>query len=253
MIFEPNAIIDSLIVSQSNLQKMKPASVPSRSVHSLSYRLEGKISLSWQNQTLISEAGSLTFLPKGFSYDTVMLKPNRMIVVYFTCTEDYPNLLPVVIQPGHPKTFENYFRTLAECYRPGYNRDYHCLSHLYRILAATDELLSFEPGWRIPLRIQEARNYIDRNFHLPLSVAELAKRSGISETYFRKEFKQYLGVSPVAYIQKIRIEYAKSLLLTGYYQVSDVAIRCGFDNISYFSYAFHNQTGMTPSEYMRQI
>ena len=95
--------------------------------------------------------------------------------------------------------------------------------------------------------------FFDHNFQLPISIAELAFEASVSETYFRREFKLYFGLSPVAYIQKIRIENAKSLLLTGYYQVSEVAVRCGFDSISYFSTTFKKLCGITPTEYASQM
>ena len=224
--------------------------VTGRSFHSLSYRFSGTVSVGWQDKTLISGPGSLTFMPKGFEYTTCNQEQGELIVVHFTCMEEYENLLPVVLTPEQPKTFENLFQSLVEVYHPGRERDYPCFSRLYHILSDFDNLLSASHNQRVPRRIQEVRQYIDRNFHLPISVPELASLACVSETYFRKEFKQYFGLTPVAYIQKIRIENAKSLLLTGCYQVSEVAIRCGFDSISYFSYVFHNRTGITPGEYM---
>lgn len=252
MLFQPNAIITSTIVLQNNFQKSKSIGVTGRPFHSLSYRIGGTVTVGWQDKTLISGPGSLTFIPKGFDYETCIQEPGRIVVIHFTCADEYENLLPVVLTPDQPRTIENHFKALAEVYHPGRERDYQCFSGVYRILSEFDSLLTGERRQKIPPRMQEARQYIDRNFHLTLAIPDLAALACVSETYFRKEFKQYFGLSPVAYIQKIRIENAKSLLLTGYCQVSEVAIRCGFDSISYFSYVFHNQTGMTPREYMEQ-
>lgn len=249
MLFEPSATITDVKFSQGTLQKSKSIFVPGCPFHSLSYHLTGSASIDFQDQTLISKQGSLTFIPKDFDYRTTYLETQEIMVISFICMEEYESLFPMVIMPKHPRLFENHFKTLAEIYRPGMNKDYQNLSLVYRILADFENQFPSEHTSVIPSRMLETKEYIDYNFHLPLSISELAFRASVSESYFRKEFKQYFGLSPVAYIQKVRIENAKSMLLVGCYQVSEIATQCGFDNISYFSYVFRNHTGMTPSEY----
>jgi two-component system response regulator YesN len=48
----------------------------------------------------------------------------------------------------------------------------------------------------------------------------------------------------------VRIENAKAYLRTGLFSVTEVATKCGFDSISYFSCEFHRIVGMTPREYV---
>lgn len=101
--------------------------------------------------------------------------------------------------------------------------------------------------------MREARERIDRGYaDSMLGVQQLAAQAGVSEVYFRREFKECFGMSPRAYIRKIRMENAKLLLETGYYPVGEVALRCGFDSISYFSSEFHKVIGRTPSAYAKE-
>ena len=110
-----------------------------------------------------------------------------------------------------------------------------------------------QPRAAIPKRMKEAREYIDYRFgDANLSVAALSDAAGISEVYFRKEFRAHFGMSPMAYIKKTRIDNARLLLRTGYFSVSEVASQCGFESLSYFSHEFHRLTGMTPSECIRE-
>ena len=51
--------------------------------------------------------------------------------------------------------------------------------------------------------------------------------------------------------QKMRIEKAKELLKTGYFSVSEVSQKSGFDNVKYFSTLFNKVVGLRPSEYMK--
>ena len=95
---------------------------------------------------------------------------------------------------------------------------------------------------------------IDRRFDDPeLSVAALAAQTGWSEVYFRRAFRAAFGTSPLAYIRRVRLENAKALLRTGYYSITETATRCGFDSVSYFSYTFRRETGVTPSAYRERF
>ena len=49
-----------------------------------------------------------------------------------------------------------------------------------------------------------------------------------------------------------RMKIAKHLLIGTTYTISEIAERCGFDNVYYFSNSFKQQTGMSPSEYLKQ-
>ena len=93
--------------------------------------------------------------------------------------------------------------------------------------------------------------------HAPQTGRELteamAAQTGWSEVYFRRAFRAAFGTSPLAYIRRVRLENAKALLRTGYYSVTETATRCGFDSVSYFSYTFRRETGVTPSAYRERF
>ena len=80
-----------------------------------------------------------------------------------------------------------------------------------------------------------------------LSVSYLARKAGVSEVYFRREFGKCTGLSPIKYIKKVRLENTRALLSTAVYSVGEVATRCGFDSISYFSEEYKRAYGVSPS------
>ncbi len=57
----------------------------------------------------------------------------------------------------------------------------------------------------------------------------------MSDTYFRKLFVERFSVTPLKYINRLKLNYAKELLLSDYYTVEEIAEKCGFNNINYFS------------------
>ena len=82
-----------------------------------------------------------------------------------------------------------------------------------------------------------------------LTVAQLAMLCGMSEVYFRRLFASCYGMSPKEYIVSRRISYAKGLLASGDFSVSEVALLCGYSEPCHFSREFTRRVGVSPREY----
>ena len=102
-------------------------------------------------------------------------------------------------------------------------------------------------------RLLPVKQYIEQNFHQPITLEELAKLSDMSVTNFRREWKKIYSEAPLQYRDSIRLYYAKEYLNSGYYTVSEIAEKCGFDDVSYFVRFFKKQTGLTPGEFKKQF
>lgn len=102
-------------------------------------------------------------------------------------------------------------------------------------------------------RLLPAKEYIEQYFHQPVSLEELAKLSNMSVTNFRREWKKIYLETPLQYRDSIRLYYAKEYLNSGYYTVTEIAEKCGFDDVSYFVRFFKKQTGLTPGAYKKQM
>jgi len=243
-------VITGLNVHEGTFRKSEPTFVPGRPHHALTFRKCGKISISTEDGQLISTAGCVTFVPKGTAYHTEILESGSMIVVHFTTVGGSGlNNRPEVFIPDHVTAIRNQFLALKERYKVGREQDYACMSMFYDILASIQYEQTSRQRAAIPQRMHTARRCIERSYGDPnLTVASLASAAGVSEAYFRREFKHYFDTTPSAYLKKIRLDNAKLLLSSGYYSVSEVARQCGFDSLSYFSYEFHRLTGKTPTE-----
>jgi AraC-like DNA-binding protein len=101
--------------------------------------------------------------------------------------------------------------------------------------------------------IAPAIQEINRSFtENELSISKLAALCGISEVYFRRLFLNAFGISPKEYITQKRIEYAKILLSSGDFLVSEVGILCGYAEPCHFSREFSRRVGMMPSRYLEK-
>ncbi len=100
-------------------------------------------------------------------------------------------------------------------------------------------------------RMTFAEEYINTHFKDEHCIEAAALKCGISRRRFNELFKESFSITPNRYLINLKIEYAKKLLKTEYFTVSQIAPLCGFKDIYYFSKIFKKETGVTPSEYKR--
>lgn len=86
-----------------------------------------------------------------------------------------------------------------------------------------------------------------------LTVEMMAEVSGLSESHFMKFFKSTAGLPFIEYLNEYRLNMAGLLLETTQEPVIDVALRCGYENVSYFNRLFKRHFGITPSRYRRSM
>ncbi|MBQ9784048.1 MAG: AraC family transcriptional regulator [Clostridia bacterium] len=228
----------------------KAQKVPGRDFYALSYRYEGEIALSANGRRLVSTPDTVTFTPKGLSYTTSVRADTRMTVVHFRLVKDIELPFPAVLDAAG-STLKQLFSELAAAYRVSTPNDFECMAIFYRILATLERI--GDPHRAVPACVTEAARLIDEHFcDSSLSIADVAERVGVSDSYLRRTFKRVRGESPVEYLLRVRIQNAKNLLQTEYFTVAQIARQCGFQSSSYFTQCFRAQTGESPAQYRRR-
>lgn len=87
-----------------------------------------------------------------------------------------------------------------------------------------------------------------------ISVDTLAEKACMSTSHFHKKFKNTLGVSPIDYINSEKIKFAKKLIKEkNSFQISEIAYKSGFNNVSYFNRQFKKMELMTPLKFKESI
>ncbi len=94
-------------------------------------------------------------------------------------------------------------------------------------------------------------DYINEHYAEPLTLEEVASMAGFSKYHFTRLFKQYADTSFYKYLNQKRINQAKALLVNKELSVLEVALQCGFSNLSSFLRMFKLVTGCTPTELRR--
>ena len=95
--------------------------------------------------------------------------------------------------------------------------------------------------------------FILDNLRQPFTVHDLSARACMSESNFFRVFKHETGLTPVEYINELRIKRAKELLEDPNCHITEVFLACGFKNRSYFNRMFKRKLGITPNEYRKSF
>jgi signal transduction histidine kinase/DNA-binding response OmpR family regulator len=99
--------------------------------------------------------------------------------------------------------------------------------------------------------VRQAMAYMQEHYAEPLSRQEIAAHVGLSDDYLTSCFHKELGLTPVAYLNRYRVQQARQLLTSTHKSITEIALEVGFAGSSYFSRIFHRETGMTPTAYRR--
>ncbi|AZD55485.1 AraC family transcriptional regulator [Pseudomonas chlororaphis] len=96
-------------------------------------------------------------------------------------------------------------------------------------------------GWQE----RRAKELMIRDMGNCIRISEVAERCNLSRSHFSRAFKKITGHSPQGWLMRIKIEKAKSLLITAM-AITEVAHECGFNDHSHFTRTFNRLEGVTP-------
>lgn len=100
---------------------------------------------------------------------------------------------------------------------------------------------------------QDIKDYIDNHYYEDIKISQFAEKYYLSREYLMKLFKQQFGYGIHEYIQKIRMEKALKLLNDPILKVQEISEMLGYKDKNYFSKAFRNYYGISPSEHRSQL
>lgn len=101
--------------------------------------------------------------------------------------------------------------------------------------------------------VRQAQEWALENLTDDLGVKALAARAGMSERNFRRAFAEETGEAPRDFVERIRVDAARSLFEEAQLPVQVVAARCGFENVDTLRRAFVRRLGVTPQDYRQRF
>ncbi|HWQ77839.1 MAG TPA: helix-turn-helix domain-containing protein [Anaerovoracaceae bacterium] len=100
--------------------------------------------------------------------------------------------------------------------------------------------------------INQCLNIIEANYMNNLTLSGIAKQVHFSEKYFSRYFKSKIGYTFTQYIQTLKMNRAKDLLLNTNIPIFRIAMDLKFSDAAYFTKVFYKHEGLTPSQYRQQ-
>lgn len=101
--------------------------------------------------------------------------------------------------------------------------------------------------------IDDTIAYITEHLQEELSLEQLARQASLSPFYFSRLFKKETGYSPHEYVIQARVNAAKYFLQSARLSQKDICYSCGFSSESSFCTTFKKSTGLTPSQYRKNV
>ena len=100
--------------------------------------------------------------------------------------------------------------------------------------------------------LSKALDFIEAHYAESINLSTVAKEAGLSVSRLAHVFKAQIGMSFTAYLNMIRVNWAKYYLENSQLRVSEMAFHVGFGNLSHFNHVFRQTTGLPPTQYRRQ-
>jgi len=107
-------------------------------------------------------------------------------------------------------------------------------------------------GKKLKKEIAKILMYVNANLSTDLSITHVAGIANMSESYFSHLFKNEMGISFVDYVNRVRIEKAKEMLVRTELRVNEIGSAVGIENSNYFSILFKKLAGSTPIQYRNE-
>lgn len=144
---------------------------------------------------------------------------------------------------------EQFFRVHRGALSTGPLRDRVAMNALEALLLLCEQANPNRDAHQVDVRIRQTMDHIVRHLDRKLTLDDLAEVSGLSVSRLGHRFREVVGVPPMEYVEKQRIERAKQLLTMTSLSVKEVSRQVGYETQFYFSLRFKKQTGKSPKHF----
>jgi len=104
-----------------------------------------------------------------------------------------------------------------------------------------------------PRALAAVYDYVDQNLCGGVTLSDLAQVAGVSRFHFARMFKSSVGLTPIAFVERSRIERAKELIRVNEQSLAEVALAVGFSDQSHFTRRFRVHANCTPAAFAKSL
>lgn len=214
--------------------------------------ISGKIKFKYEQGEIIAKPGDLIFLPKSSHYEACFLGSEQKVENYLVNSimdiDAFFGEVPIKLCEKAFLSLETPFQNLvAENFADTESR-LRSKGLFYLLLDAIRNSTNHEKDGYEILKIAKEMLLAKEN----IPIHEIAKACGLSESSFRRFFKEQMKISPAKYRVNVKINQARYLLESTGLTVDEVADTLNFYDTAYFCKVFQNKVGMTPKQYVKE-
>lgn len=242
----------------------------------IGYCREGEGILCFEEEVLEYKPGLMTIFPENFPHNTynreeelgyweyLFLDPKKILRNTFPeDTVRQKELLTKINKSSHHFydrehfRFKDLFEAILEEHR---NQDCfyktsvsnYCnmlMIEIARLVPETEDRIKDRKS--LPRQISRILDYITIHYNENIRIEEVAAQVHLSETHFRRIFEEHMNMTPVEYINFVRVQNACEMMKKTDYSMDEVAIRVGYTAVSTFNRNFKKMIGMSPYQWKK--
>ena len=231
--------------------------------HEIYFLLEGATKYFINNEIIYIDTNQAAFVKSGYIHKTSYNESaySKRMLICFTSEFIGEQYLGMINELGKKKVFSleeksDICNAFMKLYNEYTDEKPYCAEQCKNLLR---ELIINLSRLQMPdysqilsaneTLIQTAAKYISSHLSDDINLHSLAVMYAMSDSHFSRIFKQYTGLGISKYIKLTRLRKAEKLLVSGKYSITEIALKCGFNNSNYFISEFKKHKGITPFKY----
>ena len=214
--------------------------VNARPYGALAFRLSGKCNFKFKTKNFLVESGDVSYIPANAEYEVESLGSEIIVVHLQNCNYFEPE----VYHLSNALRFKNLFNELLECWKVNCSQ-FRAKSIIFNVLQSIETDGNTNA---VSSAFEKCLNYVEQNFCSPnIDMLSVANAGFMSKSSLQRAFNKHYGISPKAYVIKLRMNKAFNLLTQTNLTVKEVSFECGFLDEKFFSREFSQKFGFPPS------
>ncbi len=227
--------------------------------HSLFYLKKGNFDIEINGVSERLNEGECFLLPDYIPFRRNVLNPIEFVYIKFADDKscNYTFEIPYgKIVPKDKKRFNSSISAIEQIIYQNdiisaAYREHLLMDILFQLhLEHTDSAVISDTVKSHDKTVIKAVKYIREQISSKISIDDICRNIGTNQSTLNFKFRREFGISVGQYITNERLNIAKRLLVSTTYSITEIASRCGFENVYYFSNTFKKHVGCSPKKYL---
>lgn len=255
------------LISRSKISKKhQPTRIHYHDAYELYYLANGNTTFFIEDKFYSVEKGDFVFVPSGLIHNTDNQNCLNTERVLFSFGEEFfegnfqeikKELMPLrlinIPEPHLPDIEQLIFQIEAEYNQNTKNRELLLNIYIWQLLIY---LCRYHHEKKPLIKetekvIYSVSKYIQSHYDQELTLKILSKTFSVSEGYLSRKFKAVTGLGISQYINFVRVRHSEDLLQKTNLSITEIALKCGYNDSSYFTAVFKKIKGITPAQHRK--